>query len=66
MSTIVNFRLRRDEACIARLSMPEDQIINPAMGEGSADIILFPRVKRHVLKKQGMRKALKRRFTLRA
>jgi hypothetical protein len=66
MSTIVNFRLRRDEACIARLPMPEDQIINPAMSEGSADIILFPRVKRHVLKKQGLRKALKRRFTLRA
>lgn len=66
MSTIVNFRLRRDEACIARLATPEDKTMHPAMGEGSADIILFPRVKRHVLKKQGMRKALKRRFTLRA
>jgi hypothetical protein len=66
MNTIVNFRLRRDEACIARLSTPEDKIMQPAMDKGSADIILFPRVKRHVLKKQGTRKALKRRFTLRA
>jgi hypothetical protein len=66
MSTIVNFRLRRDEACIARLATPENKNMHPAMSEGSADIILFPRVKRHVLKKQGMRKSLKRRFSLRA
>ncbi|MEJ2117107.1 MAG: hypothetical protein P8Y67_00580 [Alphaproteobacteria bacterium] len=66
MSTIVDFRLWRDAACIARPPMPEDKSMHPAMTEGSADIILFPRVKRRVLKKQGLRKALKRRFTLRA
>lgn len=65
MTTIVDFRPRRDAACIARAPLSESHHTHFGAGETGAEIILFPRVKKRASKRDGLRKALKRRFTLR-
>jgi len=66
MSTIVDLRLRRIEACCARaIGTAGDAPLapsRPAPGPDGADIILFPKPKP---KSKRPRKSLKRRFSAR-
>ncbi len=69
MSTIVDFRRWREETALARLASAPAETASAPMpnaprGENTAEIILFPRKERTPRKPR--RKALKRRFTLRA